>query len=737
MQEAIAQNLASPAAASGNYPYEEAGITLGADSELLSELQGFIDNEMDILIGTLNNPVYIDNFLPANAISVPSITYVQREAYTPIQGGLSTGDYLFGATSTETGEVSSITANRAYVKHLLKRFTVTFTNPLQTFSVGSELIVPSTTNTCTVFSIDYRENVSYIDVLITNGTIGATNTLRDDNTTFEATVDAVADRMQVIGLVGSFTNDDYARSSRSSSEFDIIGFEDNRAPITSNTGGKLTLETEFIQGSLDVSRVVYSSISDIYIDTFQSYEGTQVGIGDVIKTSKIYKVRVSYPFSTQETFTKGGTIVNVLGGIIQDKRAVIIDQVEENGDQIIYYQNLSGSNFAVGEYVAYYETVGTDPEGYGEVLQVYETDSLAFGTVERVQQIGQNYRVYLSGVLGTFNKYAQIIGIGYRSSVVDSNEIKGRITRSFRGFDGTQTSFKLTINNGTPYLPDPDGYLLTFVNGVLQPAGDSFSAFSDTISFTEAPELGSTFHAVYMGKLRQLDNIAFDFDSLSSSFNLKLNDVFYSLTITEGSQSTTIRPENNIIVSLNGVIQEPGVAFEIVGSRINFAEIPRAGSTFVAYSYIGSDADVVAATVVPPIESGDKLEIEGEDEERTVALVESSNSLVTFDYLGSIFGRNAAALSRLKTGRISDVQLTSGGDGYTSRPTVSINSATGFDSTIKALVGVARIDVVNRGSGYVYPSVLVDTDVPEIEGGASFDSAVGTFDNTEATFDGV
>ena len=325
----------------------------------------------------------------------------------------------------------------------------------------------------------------------------------------------------------------------------------------------------------------------------------------------------------------------------------------------------------------------------------------------------------------------------YAAAIINVEDVKARVKRSFRGFDGTQTSFKLTINNGTPYLPDPDGYLLTFVNGVLQPAGDSFSAFSDTISFTEAPELGSTFHAVYMGKLRQLDNIAFDFDSLSSSFNLKLNDVFYSLTITEGSQSTTIRPENNIIVSLNGVIQEPGVAFEIVGSRINFAEIPRAGSTFVAYSYIGSDADVVAATVVPPIESGDKLEIEGEDEERTVALVESSNSLVTFDYLGSIFGRNASALSRLKTGRISDVQLTSGGDGYTSRPTVSINSATGFDSTIKALVGVARIDIVNRGSGYVYPSVLVDTDVPEIEGGASFDSAVGTFDNTEATFDGV
>ena len=74
------------------------------------------------------------------------------------------------------------------------------------------------------------------------------------------------------------------------------------------------------------------------------------------------------------------------------------------------------------------------------------------------------------------------------------------------------------------------------------------------------------------------------------------------MTLTEGVSSNVIRPENNIIVSLNGIIQEPGVAYEIVGSRIIFAEVPRAGSTFVGFSYIGSDADVIAATVVPPIE---------------------------------------------------------------------------------------------------------------------------------------
>ena len=135
----------------------------------------------------------------------------------------------------------------------------------------------------------------------------------------------------------------------------------------------------------------------------------------------------------------------------------------------------------------------------------------------------------------------------------------------------------------------------------MQPPGatNAFTAFSNRIQFTEAPELGSSFTGFYIGKLRQLDDISFEFDSLRQSFNLKRNEVFYSLTLTEGVQSSVIRPENNIIVSLNGVIQEPGVGFEIVGSRIIFSEIPRVGSTFVAFSYVGSEADVDAAEVVP------------------------------------------------------------------------------------------------------------------------------------------
>ena len=128
--------------------------------------------------------------------------------------------------------------------------------------------------------------------------------------------------------------------------------------------------------------------------------------------------------------------------------------------------------------------------------------------------------------------------------------------------------------------------------------------------------------------------------------------------MTDGVQSAVVRPENNIIVSLNGVIQEPGVAFNLlVGSRIIFAEVPRVGSTFVAFSYVGSEADVDAETVIPPIEPGDFIDIGGETADREVAVIESSNSLITFDYLGSVFGKDAAATANITKGTIRELVL--------------------------------------------------------------------------------
>jgi len=735
MKLAVAETLTSPGTASGTYAYTDSGISITGSN--LTTIQTFINDEMAILLGTLNNPTYIttNNIVSSTSISIPSITYPSRTIPTPLDGKIKEGDYLYGLTSTRNAEIKSITTNRANVKTLLKRFKINYTSPTEIFSINNTVTIQGLpANECTVYSTYNDGNFDYIDVIVNSGSFSTGNILLNDNN-FTATITLITDRVQLVNLIGEFDSGQFIRGLKSTSESSVLEFEKNIAPVLDITGSKLTLETESISGILNKTNIVYSSISEYYIDVID-VEGTQVELGDIIQTTNILRLTVSYPDSNNKSFPQGESILRSTNFAIN---ATIIGTETVGSTNYIYIGNSTTTPFANGNTLYHFETPTSQfPNGIATVTAITTIASSAYGTVNKVIQLGEGYRIYLSDIKGTFNKYAQVIApSNYKSLIANSTEIVGRITRTFRGFDGIQTSFKLTTQNGLPYFPDSDGHLLVFINGILQPPVDSYSAFSNVIQFIQAPDLGSSFNAVYIGKLRKLDDISFEFDSLKNSFNLKLNDVFYSLTITEGVSSNTIKPENNIIVSLNGVIQEPGIAFEIVGSRVIFAEVPRAGSSFVAFSYIGSDADVIAATVVPPIESGDQLEIEGEDGVRDVAVIESSNSLITYDYLGSIFGRNASALTQLVTGRIESVQLTSGGDGYISRPSVSLDSSTGFGAQIKALVGISRVDVSNRGSGYSYPSVEVVTNIPTIPSGfnTSFDDTDGQFDSSIITFD--
>ena len=513
-------------------------------------------------------------------------------------------------------------------------------------------------------------------------------------------------------MKGSFVADIPFLGYTSTETAEPVSYTQNNASVTDNTGGRLTVDTASLIGSFESTSVVYPESSREYLEVTK-YAGLDISVGDRIASTGHVRLTVTVDSSLNQ-FTVGNRLYRIVnGGQDTDVYGIISEYDSDNN--YIYYVPVNGtiaSNEVVGDYGA-----------SGEVLVGRATSSSkttvagsASALVQDIQSTSLNKRLYLTDIKGAFTSRDGLRGPdNYRSAIIERKELKARVKRFFKGFDGTQTTFKLTTDNGTQYLPDPAGHMLIFINGVLQPPGstNAFTAFSDNIQFTEAPELGASFTGFYIGKLRQLDDISFEFDSLRQSFNLKRNDVFYSLTLTDGIQSSTILPENNIIVSINGVLQEPGVGFEIVGSRIIFSEVPRFGSTFVAFSYVGSEAGVDSDEVVPPIEAGDFIDIEGEVSDREVAVIESSNSLITFDYLGSVFGQNANATANLTTGSIEKVQVTSGGSGYTSRPTVRLDSISGFDGQVKALVGVAGVTVTNAGSSYENPGVSVATTVPD------------------------
>jgi YHYH protein len=735
LKSAIAETLVSPSPYTTYYTYTDNNINLTTTEK--TELNSFIDARMDILLNTLNNSTYLEtsSVIRYNSLSIPNSVYPTRTDITGISGKLITGDYIYGETSGVFGEVETINQRTAVVKNVLKRLEIVFDNDEEQFSAGDSVSKQgATSNNGIVFSHYYDENFNFIDVEMNNGVFSIGDILINDDG-YTATIADITDKVQFSKLIGEFENNDKLKQFSSNTVFQISQYENVSAPVLDNTGSKLTLDTESYFGDFEVTDVIYSNSSDLYIDTNYAL-GIAIGLGDLVQTKVIYKIQVTLSASENQ-FPIGYTIND--SSILTNTAVVVAfipDDPETPTTADIYVGNLGGDFFSIGNNILCYEPGNNFPIGIADVTNAQIIDSESYGFISKIETVGTGYRYYLSGVKGQFNQYAQLLGrFGYKSLITDTDKIVGRIKRSFRGFDGQQDTFNLTILNGTQYLPNPDGHLLVFLNGILQPPITSYVTFSDVIQFSEPPDIGSSFHSVYIGKLRQLDDISFEFDSLRNSFNLRLNEVFYSLTVTSGAESTNIKPDNNIIVSLNGVIQEPGVAFELVGSRIIFAEIPRAGSSFVAFSYIGSDADVIAKTIIPPIETGDELEIEGEDKDRTVAIIESSNSLVTFDYTGSVFGRNASALVNIISGRISNLSITSPGNGYTSRPAVSLDSSTGFDGQIKALVGVSRVDIINRGSGYSYPTVEIDYEVSEIQAALIFDSTTTKLDSELITFD--
>ena len=710
LSQAIQGTLTSPSTNAGFYSYYDSTAASDYTAASINRISRY---SLNIIKEQIRTGTFFTSLTTKNGISVPTKTYGERTITVGLQGGLTSTDYIYGQSSNAYAEVERLTENSGKVVQIYQRFRIDGDITDGPFTMNETVAkqgAPSVTGV--VYGFHEDANYKYLDVRVTAGPWAITDVIVGANNSTTAQISAIENRLHVIDLKGEFTDNVPFKGYTSGETAQPTGFLKNQAAVLDNTGGKLTVDTETLLGTFEKNSVVYPESSREFVDVSQ-YAGLDISVGDRIASNGYVRFSINI-ISGLNVFTVGNRLYKVVAGVQQTNVYAIITEVDLVNNYIyaVDFQGQLTNNDIVGDY----GNNSTFPVGYGIITTRVETAGAGAGLIQDIRVVGTNRRLYLSDITGSFNTKDGVRGPdGYRSVIVAKGELKARVKRSFKGFDGVQTTFDLTIENGTSYLPDPAGHMLIFVNGILQPPGatNAYTAFSNQIQFTEAPELGASFTGFYVGKLRQLDDISFEFDSLRQSFNLKRNEVFYSLTLTDGVQSSTIRPENNIIVSLNGVVQEPGIGFEIVGSRIIFTEIPRVGSTFVAFSYVGSEADVDAAEVVPPIEPGDFIDIQGETEDREVAVIESSNSLITFDYLGSVFGKDAVAQAQITSGFIDNVQVTAGGSGYTSRPTVRIDSISGFDGNIRALIGVSGVVMNNPGSGYKNPDIDVETTVPD------------------------
>jgi len=95
----------------------------------------------------------------------------------------------------------------------------------------------------------------------------------------------------------------------------------------------------------------------------------------------------------------------------------------------------------------------------------------------------------------------------------------------------------------------------------------------------------------YIGRGPQQSGAFRIIDDISGSFNGTL----LTFALSVGNTALTVGLPQTLVISVDGVMQEPGTAYTISGSNIVFAAAPQAAATFwgVELGDVGTEATVV------------------------------------------------------------------------------------------------------------------------------------------------
>ena len=126
--------------------------------------------------------------------------------------------------------------------------------------------------------------------------------------------------------------------------------------------------------------------------------------------------------------------------------------------------------------------------------------------------------------------------------------------------------------------------------------------------FTISEVRDDEFAGWVLGKLQILDDFSHQFNGRRRTFTIHEDGKPLSIEKLEGSP---ISLEDVLLIFINDILQDPGVAYTFDGgTRLTFTEPPVAGSSLQILFYRGTDSDVSDSTSLQTVKPGDKLTIQ-------------------------------------------------------------------------------------------------------------------------------
>jgi hypothetical protein len=434
-----------------------------------------------------------------------------------------------------------------------------------------------------------------------------------------------------------------------------------------------------------------------------------------------------------------------------------------------------------------------DPLSYSNIPLIYSSGSSGVGTQAKIDiVVGQGSSVIDFEITNTGYGYGEdeilTIPVGGTTGIpttgISFNEFQISIQRiskdKFSGwsigelqvldrlddrFDGETVSFPLTIADNLVSIRSSKGSninvqdtLLIFINDILQEPGEGYIfPGGSIIRFTEPPKIGDTSKILFYRGSGSIDVV--DVDILET---VKIGD---ELTIGYDpslGQSPTLQEEARTVTSINstdlvntnpyfgpGNTEDENLERPVVWCRqtedkiINEQEVAK---DRILYNAVINPTSYL----IQPVGVGSTIVYVDNIRPFFNQTNESSGSFafqnkVTFIPQEPKVGASATAIVSV-AGTITSVQISDGGVGYTTAPTVVIQNSVGIGTTIpvnataEAFISsgtVTSINIINPGVGYTFtnsPIVLIEppsfeteiNDVNDYEGDSGIIVGFGT-----------
>lgn len=153
-----------------------------------------------------------------------------------------------------------------------------------------------------------------------------------------------------------------------------------------------------------------------------------------------------------------------------------------------------------------------------------------------------------------------------------------------------------------------------------------------------------------VGEFRKLDDISGQFDNSTSTFNL-----------TVAGSAVSAGSAQNLIISVDGIIQEPQASFTVGGSTLSFTEAPNTASTFfgillgsVAQVGTVSDGAITTEKIANGAITADKIA-----DGTVIAADIADNAITTAKIIANAVTTAKIADANVTTGKIADSAITS------------------------------------------------------------------------------